>query len=123
MTVVTLEEQKVLWERAKAQGLPTCWDNKARVVQAGYPPDDVQKYCVRNNFWQKLRLDMKGKPTAKKLQMLEAWWKSLHDSDNFTHESQRSKEKYIVECQVGNYLGALRRGGQLDDQNRIRKWL
>jgi hypothetical protein len=55
---------------------------------------------------------MKGRPTHIKLAMLEEWWVA-HLGDT----------RWSVECQVGNYLGALRRGGQLDENNQIRKYL
>jgi hypothetical protein len=53
---------------------------------------------------------MKGKPTTAKLDMLAKWY------DRF-----RKDWAYRTEVQVGNYLGALRRGGQLDMQNRVQR--
>lgn len=127
MTVVTLEEQKVLWERAKAEHYPWFWDNEKYKVQAGYPPEDVQRYCVNSPSWQKIRLSMKGQPTCMKLAILIAWWKqqtSIQLAEYGMKPAEEfNKHCYYYECQIGNYLGALRRGGQLDDQNRIRKWL
>lgn len=93
----------------KARGLITGWDNNKRPVQAGYSPSDVQRYCVQDSEWQKVRLSMKGVDTYRKLEILEAWW-----DQHYPYEP-------IVEIQVGNYLGALRRGGQLNDDNQIRK--
>ena len=80
-------------------------------VQAGYPPQEVRRYCVLHSAWQRTRLSMKGKPTHEKLAILKAWW------------DREKSEGYITEVQVGNYLGALRRGGQLDDRNQIRKYI
>lgn len=92
------------------QGKVTHWDMKARPVQAGYPPAEVKALCVKCAYWQDVRLSMKGKPTDEKLKILEVYWDCHIDA----HER---------EVQVGNYLGALRRGGQLDSQNRVRKFL
>jgi hypothetical protein len=100
----------------------TGWDNKKRPVERGYPPDVVQRYCVNHYLWQRFRLSLKGLPTHEKLRKLELWWDELTDG-NFTHESQMATLKKIVEVQVGNYLGALRRGGQLDADNQIRKYI
>ena len=85
---------------------------KHRRVERGYPPADVQKHCVHNPKWQLVRLSMKGKPTAEKLDILSTWW-----------ETQLGYAPYATEVQVGNYLGALRRGGQLDSENRVRKYI
>lgn len=94
------------------------WDNKKRPVQRGYPPDSVQRHCVQNEEWQKLRLSLKGLITAEKLHRLEKYWddwKFITSSDPFMFSK--------IEVQVGNYLGALRRGGQLDADNQIRKYI
>lgn len=93
----------------------TGWDNEKRPVQAGYSPETVQEFCVRNQDWQQVRLSMKGKPTHEKLVILEAWWER--------HLQPNNRVRYQCEVQVGNYLGALRRGGQLDANNQIRKYI
>lgn len=87
------------------------WPAKYR-VSPGYPPNVVQAVCVDDDDWQRIRLSMKGVPTHRKLAILKAWW-----------DKQYSVEPYYTEVQVGNYLGALRRGGQLDMFNRVRKYL
>lgn len=86
------------------------WNNRLRPVQAGYAPSTVQLFCVQDKAWQKVRLSMKGMPTHEKLDTLAVWWDTMGGG-------------FKVEVQVGNYLGALRRGGQLDAENRVRKYL
>lgn len=92
---------------------------------AGFDHATVRRYCVDTSHdevaeWQRVRLSMKGKYTHEKLAILHNWWlkhtieyenmgKNVFETETFAH------------VQVYNYLGALRRGGQLDDHNRIRK--
>lgn len=80
-------------------------------VERGYSKDDVQFFVVRSTQWQKVRLSMKGKPTHEKLQTLKDYWDRYHPV-----------VPVCTEIQIGNYLGALRRGGQLDALNRVRKY-
>jgi hypothetical protein len=111
--VVTDEEKKALRERVMATTLGTGmyeWPKEA-AVKPGYPPDHVQTFCVQDSAWQRIRLSMKGKATHEKLEILWTWWRNMH-----------ATEPYATEVQVGNYLGALRRGGQLDQHNHIRRW-
>lgn len=90
------------------------WDADARPIHSGYPPEQVQKHCVRNKAWQRFRLMLKGKTTAEKLHLLRCWYDGkLADCGLMT--------KWEREVQVGNYLGALRRGGQLDMHNVIKR--
>lgn len=96
----------------ETKGHATVWPKDKWLVQAGYSPDIVKEYCVNHVKWQALRLSMKGIPTHEKMQALITW-----------AESHWRDHPWATEVQVGNYLGALRRGGQLDDQNRIRKYL
>lgn len=103
-----------------ARGLVTFWDAKRRLVKAGYGQDEVQAYCVADKEWQDFRLTLKGKDTSEKLAMLEAWWdkyKELHKDIVATRYVNPFRR---TEVQVGNYLGALRRGGQLDGANQLR---
>lgn len=81
------------------------------LIERGYPPEDVQRFCVKDLGWQNLRRAMKGKNTHEKLAMLKYWWNTWY-----------TPHAYETAVQVGNYLGALRRGGQLDDYNHIRRW-
>jgi hypothetical protein len=92
-------------------------------VEAGYHPYLVQEHCVRNEDWQRIRLSMKGIPTHEKLLVLKRWWdKKLAEVRGQTFSADNNPF-YPTQIQVGNYLGALRRGGQLDDRNRIRKYI
>lgn len=93
-------------------------------VQDGYPPYLVQDHCVRNEDWQRVRLSMKSRPTHEKLAILKRWWDGQYKVAGCLPTGiERSALWTATIIQVGNYLGALRRGGQLDDQNRIRKYL
>lgn len=103
-----------LWARIRAEGGMTEWPSDLR-VERGYTPSDVQKYCVRDDTWQKRRLSMKGLPTHKKLAILRDWW--------FNAPRLGGYDTHVVEVQVGNYLGALRRGGQLNERNQVRKYI
>jgi hypothetical protein len=87
------------------------WDSEKRPVRSGYNPQDVQRYCVQAPRWQKFRLSLKGLPTELKLALLAMYY----------NDNSRPYSKWEREVQVGNYLGALRRGGQLDMQNRVKR--
>lgn len=56
--------------------------------------------------WQKFRVSMKGLSTNEKLYAL-AWWSIHHEEDSYT----------VI--RINNYLGALKRGGQLDSDLNI----
>ena len=90
------------------------WDSTLRPVRSGYNPQDVQRICVRNRKWQAFRLSLKGKSTRDKLARLAEWY------DGFWPDTQGSS-KWEREVQVGNYLGALRRGGQLNMNNEVQR--
>lgn len=109
------EESTVLRRRLQDKGYLTGWDNTKRPVKAGYAMDEVKRHCVNDAAWQVVRLSMKGKLTHVKLSILERWW-DLNVGKSFSLLGDD-----VVEIQVGNYLGALRRGGQLNDDNQIRK--
>lgn len=94
--------------RLEAEGHMTEWPIRDYPVRPGYDRDSIQVHCVRNKKWQEFRLSLKGLDTHEKLAKLKEWWDVSPDIN-------------IVKVQVGNYLGALRRGGQLDDKNRVRR--
>jgi len=80
----------------------------------GISPEDAQKYCVQAEDWQIIRLSMKGKTTVQKMHILYNWRETnALANDGVVPLSTR--------LQICNYLGALRRGGQLDMQNLIKK--
>jgi hypothetical protein len=101
------------------------WDNEKRPVQRGYPQYLVQDFCVKNPAWQKIRLSLKGIPTHEKLLRLERYWDDMRHQAESWKGSHLEKVAIITECeiQVGNYLGALRRGGQLDTNNQIKRYI
>lgn len=82
----------------------------------GWPPNLVQLYCVQDEEWQGIRLSMKGVSTQRKLEILRIYYeRKILGLPIRSHSTQR------FDCQVDNYLGALRRGGQLDMNNLIKK--
>lgn len=119
-----LPSSKSLRAGYRAAGIIDRWDMQERPVRAGYPPSDVRMHAVNNRQWQVVRLSMKGKSTAVKLTILENWWDRQLKAAQGTPNIDRARAmKYALEVQVGNYLGALRRGGQLNNSNYIRKEL
>ena len=125
----SLNTSKSLRAGLVAAGRVDRWDHDMRRCSRGYSPADVRMHCVENGEWQKVRLSMKGIDTVDKLDILIAWWdKQMEEADRLQNhttdlnEIKRGKAlEWATQVQVGNYLGALRRGGQLDDQDRIRK--
>lgn len=113
-TDVLAERAEQLRKELQAKGYITTWPFNG---PAGFDKDTVHRHCVDTKHhnvreWQKVRLSMKGIPTHEKLSILYAWHsKGLDSIYCFSHH-----------VQVYNYLGALRRGGQLDSLNRIRKF-
>jgi hypothetical protein len=102
----------VLRSQLEAAGKISAWHLEG---PAGFNIPTVRYHCVDTSRkivadWQQVRLSMKGKDTTEKLSILKAWWDKDENEDN---------ESVFV--QVYNYLGALRRGGQLDSLNRVRK--
>lgn len=102
------------------QGKLVAWPYN-HLVQRGYPPDLVKKYCVDNAEWQKFRLSLKGLNTCDKLELLIIWFEERQKLAQTDSSRDYTDTLLAVEVQVGNYLGALRRGGQLDSVNRLRK--
>lgn len=81
------------------------WGNKITTVNRY----DVIVHCVNNFTWQKYRLHvLKGKDTKEKLDLLQAWL-------------TENKNSHAAQCQVDNYLGALKRGGQIDASGKVVK--
>ena len=70
---------------------------------------EVIKYCVNDFDWQQFRINvLKGTSTAAKLELLKDWL-------------VRYKCNRASVCQVDNYLGALKRGGQISATGEILK--
>jgi hypothetical protein len=63
--------------------------------------------------WQRFRVSLKGQSTGMKLLRL------MHYANAALHNLQAQKD--IERIRVDNYIGALKRGGQLDDKYRIVK--
>lgn len=111
-------QQTTLQISFDGDGTMLCWPNEWFVADGshlGFDKATVHRYCVdvRHNEvadWQSVRLSMKGRYTYQKLHILRDWYLK-----------RKSIDERATIVQVYNYLGALRRGGQLDAQNRIRK--
>lgn len=64
--------------------------------------------AVDDEDWQLFRVSMKGKSTAKKLDMLKGYWR-----DNGGTQSTHNEDSWKINVRVDNYIKALCRGGQL----------
>lgn len=121
----SLPSSKSLRAGLRAAGKPDRWDMEKYSVKQGYDRPYVQMHAVQNTEWQQLRLRLKGLDTADKLQILQDYWNSQNYKAGQYYGRdcliRASALRFATEVQVGNYLGALRRGGQLDDENRVRR--
>lgn len=124
----SLNTSKSLRAGLRAAGKRDRWDNEKRPTARGYSPHDVRIHCVENSQWQRIRLSMKGVDTTEKLRILEEWWdqqmiaaQAIEDAGHAASSNRANALRWATEVQVGNYLGAIRRGGQLDDDNLVRK--
>lgn len=75
--------------------------------------------AVHDPDWQKVRLSMKGVTTQRKLEILKDW-REINMAYSGA-EYIRGVLDERAKIQIDNYLGALRRGGQLDMQNMIQR--
>jgi len=103
----------------KAGGHMYMWPHNEQ-ISAGYDKDTVRKHCVENANWQKIRLSMKGVATHVKLKICKDWWDKQREAARIENDQDLW---WATEVQIGNYLGALRRGGQLDGSNQVRKYI
>lgn len=107
--------------KAVATTLNTGWIYDAK---EGWPQSHVQHYCVEDPAWQAIRKKMKGMTTVEKLATLKAWrdYNLASSNDPKLPDAERN---WVLEertqCQIDNYLGALRRGGILNEQNLIKR--
>lgn len=69
--------------------------------------------------WQKFRVSLKGLTTREKLYCLMWYWETHVDVGAGTHVTVEDWSREII--RVNNYLGALKRGGQLDSALRVIK--
>lgn len=109
-----------LWKRIRTLD-PSAMTEWPYSGPMGFNQRLVNKCCVDTSEpfvaeWQKTRLFMKGKPTHVKLSILDAWY------DKYKLDSNTEVRAAVI-VQVYNYLGALRRGGQLNDKNQVRKYI
>jgi uncharacterized protein (DUF934 family) len=71
---------------------------------------EIVNHCINDENWQKFRRSLKGLPTTQKLIKLADWLVTAED-----------QLRPGAEVQVANYINALRRGGQLDLQNKVQR--
>jgi len=69
--------------------------------------------------WQKFRVSLKGLTTREKLYALMWYWEVHIAVGAGSHKSPEDWSREII--RVNNYLGALKRGGQLDSALRVVK--
>ena len=73
-----------------------------------HPKDEILRH-VKNKRWQMFRLLLKGLYTYEKLIRLDQW---LRDEVSET-------PPHVVRTCVDNYINALRRGGQLNENYEV----
>lgn len=71
--------------------------------------------------WQRFRVSLKGLTTPEKLFCLSWWWCRRVAGREMISDSSVNKYTEINKIRVNNYLGALKRGGQLDKDLRVVK--
>ncbi|MGL5079030.1 MAG: hypothetical protein ACRDBG_24795 [Waterburya sp.] len=99
---------------AKLAGKPTNYDEVwDREIQS-YSPKEVVEYCVNDAVWQTCRLSMKGVNTNEKLRILRGWRAKNELANNGVVDRR-------CQVQIDNYINALKRGGQIDMQNKVAK--
>jgi hypothetical protein len=74
--------------------------------------EEIRKY-VKDVDWQFVRLSMKGVSTRRKLVILDEW-----RDQRIASEGGLTRARQV---QIDNYINALRRGGQLDRDNKVQK--
>lgn len=77
-----------------------------------YTPAEVRQYAVADEAWQKFRLSLKGVPTKEKLAKLAAYRRA---------KMQNGKLPRRYQVQIDNYINALKRGGQLSLDFKVRR--
>ena len=81
--------------------------------------NDYIRFCVYESmshlYWQQFRVSMKGMSTFEKLVMLHNYGKA-----HFVNNEDWALRK-VEKCRIDNYIGALRRGGQLDENCMVIK--
>lgn len=80
-----------------------------------HSPDDV-RHAVYNSRtsdnWQKFRVSLKGQSTKLKLYRMGHRFARMLQNDD-------AHEQSLERVRIDNYIGALRRGGQLDKEGNI----
>jgi len=101
--------------QAIAEGHVSVWRYEVKYCS----PEEVTKYCVKDANWQEFRLSLKGLSTYVKLANLERW--RMRHAEQATTQSGVEKVPRRVEVQIDNYIGALKRGGQLGMDLKVRR--
>jgi hypothetical protein len=97
-----------------------------------YSKSEVFEHAVNNQEWQTFRISLKGLSTHEKLTRLDElrqsklaqYWanKDVVTPDDIANDELQQLVHYLPrkwEVAIDNYINALRRGGQLDTNNRV----
>lgn len=108
-----------LYPAGSDSDLPSAQLATARTIKRwGLPvqswsPDQVRKAVYEEpgyEDWQRFRVSLKGQSTQVKLYRLTQRYAELPDP-----------HPWYEQCRIDNYIGALKRGGQLDMELNIRR--
>jgi hypothetical protein len=87
-----------------------------------YSPAEVKEFCVQDAEWQKIRVSMKGVSTSRKLEILNAY---MHSKGSLSEPLEGGVYDITLDrrykVQIDNYINALKRGGQLGMDLKVRK--
>jgi len=100
---------------ASDSGYVTAWRYEVKL----YTPDEVRLFCVLDANWQEFRVSLKGLSTYTKLANLEHW--RMKHAEQSSTQSGIEKLPRRVEVQIDNYINALKRGGQLDINCKVKR--
>lgn len=124
------ENQIALQSRA---GSITSWEYHKEIVLWSNAEIREAVYMASSaEAWQQFRVSLKGFTTEMKLARLEARYLKIRhqvvasleelgesNKNMLVYDTSLSEEEKMEKCRIDNYMGALRRGGQLDASYRI----
>jgi len=112
-TQAELSRARVRWMDGPPEPLPVRWDMSVDV----WPQSQVQ-YSVYDaedaSEWQLFRTALKGMSTSEKLYALKRYY-----IVNCYYETKNKTEWELHKVRIDNYILALRRGGQLDENYEV----
>lgn len=123
ITAAQIQEQRQLFLNDYRGEIYASWNHgydqprTADARKAVYEADDVEG-------WQAFRVALKGLTTSEKIHMLNARWHTFGCGAlqlNRASTFDWNDSGHIEWIRIMNYIGALRRGGQLDSQLNVIK--